>query len=132
MRLQESIRQDLKQAIKDKDEERKNTLRILIGEFGRSESKNLSDQDVVKIIRKMIKSEQETLEKAGGGQDSRYIAILSSYLPLTASDEEIQGWILENIDFSKYRNRMQAMRDIMAHFGERADGGRVKTILEQI
>ena len=130
MRIQEQIKQDLKQAMKDKDEEKKNTLRIVIGEFGRAEAKDLSDDEVVKIIKKLIKSEQESLEHAGKPADSRYIKILESYLPQMVSDEEIRQWIADNIDFSNYKNKMQAMRDIMAHFGAGADGNQVKKILQ--
>ena len=133
MRIQEQIKQDLKQAMKDKDEEKKNTLRIIIGEFGRAEAKELSDDEVIKIVRKLIKSEQESLEQSGkSASDSRYIQILESYLPQMASDEEIRQWITENIDFSHYKNKMQAMRDIMAHFGARADGNQVKQILQSM
>lgn len=129
MSLQEQIRQDLKAAMKDRDEEKKSALRVLIGEFGRAESKDLTDAEVVKIIKKMIKSEQDSLEQSGGTSASRYLQILESYLPKRASDDEIRQWITDNIDFSQYKNKMQAMRDIMAHFGESADGSRVKEIL---
>ena len=133
MRIQEQIKQDLKQAMKDKDEEKKNTLRIIIGEFGRAEAKELSDDEVIKIVRKLIKSEQESLEHSGkSASDSRYIQILESYLPQMASDEEIRRWIAENIDFSHYKNKMQAMREIMAHFGPAADGNQVKQILQSM
>ncbi len=132
MALQEIIRQDLKQAMKEKDEEKRNALRILIGEFGRFETKELTDADVIKIVKKLIKSEQEALSHAGGPAPSRYIEILESYLPQTASDDAIRSWIAENIDFSRYKNKMQAMREIMAHFGSSADGGQVKKILENM
>jgi len=132
MRIQEQIKQDLKQAMKEKDDEKKNTLRIVIGEFGRAETKELSDDEVVKVIKKMIKSEQESLEQSGKPADSRYIEILESYLPQTVSDDEIRQWITDNIDFSNYKNKMQAMRDIMAHFGAGADGSRVKAILQRM
>ncbi len=132
MRLQEQIRADLRQAMKAKDEEKKNALRVLIGEFGRSGAKELADAEVVKIIRKMLKSAQETLDRTGSDADSRYMEILTSYLPRTASDEEIRRWIHQNIDFSGYKNKMQAMRDIMNHFGESAEGSRVKAILQEL
>lgn len=132
MGLQETIRQDLKQAMKEKDEEKRNTLRILIGEFGRFEKKELTDADVVKTVKKLIKSEQDALVHSGGPAASRYIEILESYLPQTASDEAIRSWIAGNIDFTRYKNKMQAMRDIMAHFGSSADGGQVKKILENM
>lgn len=118
--------------MKAKDEEKKSALRIVIGEFGRAEKKELSDDDVVRTLKKLIKSERETLEQSGQSGVNRYIEILEAYLPKMATDDDIRNWIAQNIDFSAYKNKMQAMRDIMAHFGSSADGNRVKEILQKI
>ncbi len=132
MTLQEQIKKDLTLAMKAKDEEKKSALRIVIGEFGRAEKKELSDDDVVRTLKKLIKSERETLEQSGQSGVNRYIEILEAYLPKMATDDDIRNWIAQNIDFSAYKNKMQAMRDIMAHFGSSADGNRVKEILQKI
>jgi uncharacterized protein YqeY len=132
MTIQEQIKKDLMQAMKAKDEDTKSALRIVMGEFGRGEKKELSDDDAVKVLKKLIKSERETLEQSGKQGSNRYIDILESYLPKMATDEDITRWISENIDFSNYKNKMQAMRDIMAHFGSAADGNRVKEILQKL
>lgn len=129
MEIQEQIKQDLKLAMKEKDQARKSALRVVIGELGRSEKKALSDAEVISILRKMIKSEKETIEKTGGG-DTGFVAILESYLPQMATEDDIRGWIAANIDFSQYKNKMQAMREIMAHFGTTADGNTVKSVLQ--
>lgn len=132
MTLQEQIKKDLMQAMKNKDVEKKNTLRVIMGEFARAEAKTLSDDEVIKIVKKMVKSERETLAQSGQAADSPYIDILESYLPQMASDADLLQWITENIDFSNYKNKMQAMKDIMAHFGTAADGSRVKAILQKM
>jgi hypothetical protein len=129
MGIQERIKQDLKQAMKEKDAARKSALRVVIGEFGRAEKKELSDADVISILRKMIKSERETIEKTGGG-DLDFVRILEGYLPRMATEAEIRDWIAANVDFGRYKNKMQAMRDIMAHFGSTADGNTVKSVLQ--
>jgi uncharacterized protein YqeY len=129
MSIQEQIKLDLKQAMKEKDEARKSALRVVMGEFGRSDKKVLTDDEVVAVIRKLIKSERETIEKSGGG-DTDFIAALETYLPQMAEEAEIRAWIAANVDFSKYKNNMQAMREIMAHFGSRAEGNTVKSVLQ--
>lgn len=131
MTIQEQIKKDLTGAMKAKDEKKKNALRVVMGEFGRTDKKEVSDEDAVRVLRKLIKSEQEVLEKKGE-TESRYIQILEGYLPDMASEEEIRAWIDANIDFSEYKNKMQAMRPIMAHFGSRADGNLVKTVLQGV
>ena len=133
MSIHEQIKKDLTTAMKAKDENRKSALRIILGEFARGDAKSLSDEEVVKILRKLIKSEQETLARAKKPEgESEYLRIVSAYLPDLADDDEIRKWITSNIDFASYKNKMQAMRDIMAHFGPRADGARVKAVLEAI
>lgn len=132
MTLQEQIKKDLMLAMKEKDEEKKGALRIIIGEFARAENKTLSDDEVIRVIKKLIKSERETMGHAGVQEDSRYIEILEAYTPQAATDAEIRQWIDANVDFSQYKNKMMAMRDILAHFGSRADGNRVKEILQSM
>ena len=132
MTIQQQIKADLKTAMKEKDDERKETIRVVMGEFGRMDKKELSDDEVIKILKKLIKSEKETLELKGEEKDSRYIEIIESYLPKTASDDEIKAWIAENINLDEFNNKMQAMKPIMAHFGSLADGNRVKRILQEL
>jgi hypothetical protein len=132
MSLQEQIKKDLMTAMKEKDAVRKETLRVVMGEFGRADSKVLSDEAVVKILKKLAKSETEALEMSGGTTDSPFVRIIEAYLPKMASEAEVRDWIAQNVDFSKYRNKMQAMREIMGHFGANADGGMVRSILESL
>ncbi|MBW2598461.1 MAG: GatB/YqeY domain-containing protein [Deltaproteobacteria bacterium] len=111
MNLQKQIKSELTVAIKAKDEERKDTLRVILGEFGRLDKKELSDDEVIKILKKLIKSEKEMLEKKGAEGDSTFIKV---------------------IDFSEFKNKMQAMGLIMKHFGATADGNEVKKLLQNM
>ncbi len=131
MALQETIRSQLITSMKAKDSERTAVIRILIGEFQRQPEKELTDEQVVGIIKKLIKSEKELLA-ASGKTDTGYIRILEEYLPKQADEQEIRAWIGENVDFSSLANKMQAMRPIMAHFGSSADGNTVKKILQEM
>jgi len=133
MTLQEQIKKDLTLAMKAKDDFKKDTLRVIMGEFGRLENKKLSDDDAVRVLKKLINSEKETLEKQGkNSSNSPYIHIIEGYLPQMASEENIKTWIKENVDFSQYTNKMQAMKTIMMHFGSTADGNMVKKILQDM
>ncbi|OGR19414.1 MAG: hypothetical protein A2X81_13385 [Desulfobacterales bacterium GWB2_56_26] len=131
MTLQEKVQGDLKVAMKAKDSDRTGAIRILIGEFGRQFEKVLTDEQVVAIIKKLIKSERELLA-AQGRDSSPFLTIMEEYLPKAATEEEIRAWIEANIDVSAYGNRMQAMRPVMNHFGSAADGNVVKKILQSI
>jgi len=132
MNLQKQIKSELTVAIKAKDEEKKDTLRVILGEFGRLDKKELSDDEVVKILKKLIKSEKEMLEKKGAEDDSTFIKVIENYLPKMATQEEIAEWIEQHVDFSEFKNKMQAMGLIMKHFGATADGNEVKKLLQNM
>jgi len=131
MTLQELIKADLKTAMKARDEDKKSTLRVILGEFSRSDKKELSDDEVIKVLQKLIKSEKEVLEKKEEAS-SPFIEIIATYLPQMATDDEILAWIEENVDFTQFKNKMQAMGPIMKHFGALADGNRVKELLQNL
>lgn len=131
MGLQESIKAELPTSIKNRDRVRTGAVRILIGEFQRQPEKVLTDDQVIGIIKKLVKSERELLA-ASGESSSDFIEVMEGYLPKQASEDEIAVWIKENIDFSTFNNKMQAMKPIMAHFGSSTDGNMVKNILQKI
>ena len=131
MTSQERIKKDLMEAIKAQDVERREALRVVLGEFDRQGTKALTDEEVAGVLRKLAKSERETLELKGEA-DSAFIRTVEAYLPKMVTDEEIATFIRENIDFSAFKNTMQAMGPIMKHFGETADGHAVKRVLQSI
>jgi hypothetical protein len=125
------MKKDLMEAMKAKDADRKEVLRVIMGEFGRQDKKEISDADVIKIVKKLVKSEKEVLERSGASEPSPFITIAESYLPQLAGEEQIRSWISENIDFAQFNNKMQAMKPIMQHFGSNADGNLVKKVLSE-
>lgn len=131
MSLQDKIRSDLKESMKAKEEARTSALRVLLGEFQRQPKKELEDKEIIAIVRKLVKSENEALaaEKA---ESSEYLHVLEGYLPTQASEESIREWIIANVDFGQIKNKMQAMKPIMNHFAGTADGNTVKRILESL
>ena len=132
MSLQQQLKTDLMIAMKLKDEDRKNALRIIMGELGRQEAKQIEDDVVIGVIRKLLKSERETQAHSGTEEPNAYMKVLQGYLPAQADETEIRAWIQANVDFGQYRNKMQAMGAIMQHFGSRADGNTVRQILQQL
>ena len=142
--LHDKIRADLKKAMLNKDQEVRNTLRLIIAEFPKltvpitlesgkkstrlKKPEEISNDEVIGIIKGLTKSEQTVLEITGQST-SDYLEILQSYLPKMIDKEEITIWIKDNIDFSQFKNKMQAMGPVMKHFGKLADGKLVNQIL---
>ena len=144
--LHDKIRADLKTAMLGKDLEVRNTLRMIISEFPKltvpltlksgkkstrlKKPEEITDDDVIGIIRGLSKSERTVLE-ATGQPSSDYLEILQFYLPQMLDRDEIVDWIKDNIDFSQFKNKMQAMGPVMKHFGKLADGKLVNQILKE-
>jgi uncharacterized protein YqeY len=129
MSLQKKIKADLAAAMKAKDEAKKSALRVIMGELGRQAEKKISDADVIGIVKKLVKSEKEVMEKRGTREPTAFMRVAQGYLPQMATEEEIQSWIAANINFDEIKNKMQAMKPIMQHFGSNADGNLVKKVL---
>jgi len=145
--LLEKIKQDLKTAMLSKNQEARNAMRQIMAEFpkltvpltlesGKKSTRlkkpaEITNDDIIGIINGLVKSEQTVLE-ARKEATSQYLEILQRYLPKMVSREEIVTWIKENIEFSQFKNKMQAMGTIMKHFGKTADGNQVKQILQEM
>jgi hypothetical protein len=129
--LKEQLQKDKNIALKKGDKEKVNAIKYILGEIDRQNSKEVSDDKIIGIIKKSVQNELE-LVKSKNEKTSNFIEIMSVYLPEQTSEDEIKNWIFENINFSKYKNKMQAMKPIMQHFGKSVDGAAVRNILENI
>jgi uncharacterized protein YqeY len=145
--LLEKIRLDLKAALRNRDHGVRDTLRQIMSEFpsltvpiqlesGKKTTRlkkpeEITDDDILDIIRKLVKSEKIVLE-AKKETSSDYLQTLERYLPRTATREEIAAWVRANIILSEFKSPMQAMGPVMKHFGKQADGSLVKQVLQEI
>ena len=145
--LHGKIKADLKVAMLNKDTDVRNAIRVVMGEYPKltvpitlesgkktfrvKKSDEITDDDLLGIIRGLVKSEKTVLELQNQGA-SPYLELLESYLPKMATREEVGAWISQNIDFSQFKSPMQAMGTIMKHFGKLADGNMVKGILQEM
>ena len=133
MSLQKQIELDMREAMKVKAKET-NILKYFVAEFSRRPNLNidLTDNEVISLIKKYIKSIEETIKLTNKTTEEQLfeIKVLSRYLPKQASEEEIKEWISSNIELPENPNaRMKYMKDIMKHFGSSVDGNTVKNIL---
>lgn len=145
MPLQEKIRQDMKQAMIKKETAVRDCMRLIIGEFpsltvnitlesGKKTTRvktpeEITDDDIMDIIRRLVKAEKTVLELKKEAT-SDYLELLNQYLPKMATPEEVAAWIRENVDLSKFKSPMQAMGTVMKHYGKLADGKMVQEVLK--
>ncbi len=145
--LYDKIRQDMKRAMINKDNNVRDTMRLIMGSFpgltvsmtlenGKKTTRvkrpeEITDEDILDIIRKFVKSEKTVLE-IKKETTSDYLELLNTYLPRMATADDIRQWIVDNVDLSQFKSPMQAMGFVMKHFGKRADGNLVKEVLKNM
>jgi hypothetical protein len=144
--LLDKLKADLKHSMLNKDVAARSAIRQIMAEFPKltvpitlesgkkstrlKTNEEITNDDIVGIIQGLTKSERMVLE-VKNEESSAYLDILKLYLPKMASRQEIIAWVRENIDFSDFKNKMQAMGSIMKHFGKQADGKMVNQILQE-
>jgi uncharacterized protein YqeY len=145
--LHDKIKLDLKNSMLQKQNHIRDAIRVIMGEYPKltvpitlesgkktfrvKKPEEITDDDLLGIIRGLAKSEKSVLELQKK-ESSPYLQVLESYLPKMADKDEVLAWIKENIDFADYKSPMQAMGTIMKHFGKLADGNMVKELLQEL
>jgi uncharacterized protein YqeY len=147
MSLHDKLRLDLKTAVLQKKNETRDAIRVVMGEYPKltvpmtlesgkktfrvKKPEEITDDDLLGIIRGLVKSEKSVLELQKY-KSSPFLETLQSYLPQMVSREEVRDWIETHVDLSQYKSPMQAMAPVMKHFGKRADGSMVKELLQKL
>ncbi|MBC7231998.1 MAG: GatB/YqeY domain-containing protein [Chloroflexi bacterium] len=145
MTLKGRLQQDLLQAIKDHAEQRKSAIRlvraaILNEEIARQHE--LSDEEVLEVIRREVRQHRESLAEFEKAQRADLVAeekaqleVLLSYLPRQMSRQEIvlaaQQAIAE-VQATKPEHLGQVMRILMPRLRGKADGSEVNQIVKEL
>ncbi len=139
--LKEKIRQDLKTALKERDERKTSTIKMLLAavqnkeiELGKKET-GLTDDEFLSVIRSEVKKRQDALsayDSAGrpelAEKEKAELTILQSYLPPELSDEEIEKIVKESVkelSASSPQDFGRVMKETMAKLKGKASGDRV-------
>ncbi|EAI1055447.1 GatB/YqeY domain-containing protein [Campylobacter coli] len=145
MTLKEQILNDIKEAMKHKDDFKRDTLRTLNAAFKQvevDERIELDDERILKIIASEIKKRKDAIElySKGGREDlaqkeQEEITLFESYLPQQLSDEELQMALKEliaNLGVSSLKDQGLVMKEAKAKFGARVDGKRLNVTLREL
>ena len=130
MSIKENINKDLKMAMKEKNRDDMNILRVLKGEIARHEdgSNQMSDAQISSLISKFCKN----LESINDERSKREMEILKFYLPEPMTEEEIQALIDDIcLNFTEPLT-MKNMGSIMSQFKEQCSGQADNRIVSQL
>jgi uncharacterized protein YqeY len=138
--LKATVQQDLTTAMRERDQLRAGTLRMALTaitteEVSGKEARELTDDDVLRVIAKEAKKRKEAATAYTGAgrqelaaQEEAELAILEAYLPAQLSDDELAAIVSRAVDetgATGMGQMGQVMKAAQAEVAGRADGGRV-------
>ncbi|MBI4100441.1 GatB/YqeY domain-containing protein [Candidatus Microgenomates bacterium] len=136
----DKIRQDLNQALKNKEGIRTSTLRLLLSALQNekiAKGHDLSEEETIVILRREVKLRQEAIEaytKGGRAElaqkEEDEKKILEAFLPASLSEEEIRKAVGE-IKSTGITDFGKLMGQAMAKLRGQADGSVVSRIVKE-
>jgi uncharacterized protein len=139
-KLKDQLRSDLTTAMKARDETRTRTLRMALTSISNEEvsgaaARDLSDDDVIKILTKEAKRRREAATAfADAGRDDQAAAeraeeqVLAAYLPAQLDDDELAALVAAAIAETGAAGPAgigQVMKVVTPRVAGRAEGSRV-------
>lgn len=148
MSIKDQIMADLKQAMKNKEQDRLRVLRSLkskLLEREISERKggeaSLSDEQTVEVLMKAAKQRKESIEQFEKGDrgdladsEKKELEIIESYMPEMLSEDEIRDIAREKIDQLGAENMAdmgQVMGAMMKELKGKAEGSLVSKVVKE-
>lgn len=145
MSIKDQLTESLKTAMKESNNDLKRVVRMVISSIKNSEidkGKPLTDEEVISILHKEIKSRHEVIDSAkiSNRQDlideaNSDIAILNKFLPAGLSEEEILQIVKEEIGAigaTSPSDMGKVMKSVLPKIAGRAPGNKVSQIVKDL
>ncbi|MEA1926456.1 MAG: GatB/YqeY domain-containing protein [Patescibacteria group bacterium] len=148
MSLKKIIAEDFKNAFKNKETDKKETLSMIQSDIKNKEielkkrEKGLNDEEVIEVLRRAIKQRKDAQQQyKDGGRDElaekekKEADVLMNYLPKQMGDEEIEArlvLIIEQVGANGEKDLGKVMGTAMALLKDKADGSKVRKIARQL
>jgi len=143
MSLNERINEDIKNAMKEKDNFKLNVIRMVKGSIQLAKinlKHELSDEEVIDVISKQIKMRKDSIQEFQKAdrmdlaeQNQKEIEILNSYMPEQLSEIEIESIIEEafkKINPTSQKQMGLIMKEVSPKLKGKADMGEVNKIIK--
>lgn len=143
--LKEKLMDDLKAAMRDKNEVRKNAIQMVraaILQIEKDKGITVEDEKIIEIIAKEVKGKKDALvdfEKGGRddliSQTNEEIQILQEYLPKQLSKEEIKvelEKVISDIGATSIKDMGAIMKEAKTRIGAAADGRTINEVVKEL
>ena len=146
MSLKEKLQGDLTTAIRERDEIRSSTIRMVLTAIRNEEvagkaAKELSDAEVITVLSREAKKRREAAEAFDAAQakdradaERAEGAVIAEYLPQQLTEDEIKELITSVIKETGASSPAQmglVMKSLQPKIAGRADGGQVSNLVKQ-
>lgn len=146
--MQDKIQEQIKEALRAKDQVRLTTLRGVLASFtnesvakGRTPQDKLNDEEAIAVIRRLVKQRKDSIEQfeKGGRQDladneKAEMQVLEEFLPALMSEDQIRKIVEQKkAELGATKEKMGIfMGAVMKETKGQADGALVKKIVEEM
>jgi len=140
----ETIEGELREAMKARDAERRDALRLILNALKGSEKelqRPLSEDEELQVLQRERKRRVEAAEafRTGGREEQaqseeRELAILEEFMPSPLSEEEIEDIVddaIAEVGATSIADLGRVMADVMPQVAGRADGSAVSQIVRE-
>ena len=150
MSIKEKINDEYKTALKSKDKNKISTYRLILSGIKDLDISNRSgpnkketdDEDIKKLLKKMIKQRNESVEiyKKNKREDllkieQGEIDLLSTYLPKQLSEEEtkkICSEVISKVGAQRIKDMGKAMGELKKNYSDNIDFSKAGSILKEL
>ena len=135
MSLMDKISEDLKTAMRARDDVGKRTLRMLKSDLGKREidlERDLDEAEELKVLASAVKSRKDSIaayDDAGRADladaEREEIAVLAKYLPKALDEDEARAAIralATELGVTEKKQMGQLMKEVMARYRGQIDG----------
>jgi uncharacterized protein len=138
------IEDEIKEAMKARDSERRDALRLIVNSLKNSEKelqRPLSDDEELQVLQRERKRRVEAAEafRAGGREaqaesEERELAVLEEFMPEPLSEDEIEEIVddaIAEVGATSMADLGRVMADVMPQIAGRADGSVVSQFVRE-
>ena len=144
MSLIARLEDELKQAMVARQDERRDTLRLILANLRSAEKelqRPLHDDEELQVLQRERKRRHEAAEafRAGGRDEQaeaeeRELAVLEEFMPEPLSEEELEEIVddaIAEVGATSMRDFGRVMADVMPQVSGRADGSAVSQLVRE-
>ena len=145
MSLKEKLNEDLKQAMRDKEVVKRDSIRAIntmIKQIEVDERRVLDDAEVIKLVQRGIKQREEAISQYSAAsrtdlveKEQSQIDVFMIYLPKQLSDEELETGmkdIIEEVKAETIKDMGKVMGAASKKFAGVADGKRINEMVKKL